>query len=89
MRLTRAALQNNAQTFAKAQEIVRGIIQAEETPADPTDSAAETDRIAALFRDLQIDIERRFRWTRLDLGILGLDFVEIAELIEPQQTKVP
>ena len=45
--------------------------------------------LAILFSDLQIDVERRFGFGGLYLGILVLDLIEIAQLIEPCEGLLP
>ena len=89
MRLPCSSLQGHPDAFAKPEKIVRRIVQPHEASTDAAHPTAESDRIAALLFDLQIDVERGVRRMRLYLCVLILDLFEEAKLIEPQQTQVP
>ena len=82
-------LKIDGQGFTETKKIVGFVTHPEKTSTDAAHAAAESDRIAALFFDLQIDVDRRFGWTWLDLSVLVLDLFEVAELIQPQETEVP
>src|SRR5262249_33325857 len=89
LRLPRTALQDNSETFTESQEIVRRVIQSQEASADSADAAAEADGVPALFFHFEIDIDCRLGWAWFDFGVLVLDFLEVSELIQTQQTVIP
>src|SRR5262249_26081330 len=89
LRLPSSTLKRDGQRFTKPEKIIGFIAQAEESAADTAHTAIETDRIPALFFDFQIDVDLRLSRARFDLGVLSLDFLEVAQLIQPLQAHIP
>src|SRR5260370_27917221 len=75
--------------FAETQEIVRLVRQPDVTAGKSADAAGQTDGLFAFFLELEKDVHRALLDVSLDFGILGLDGLEVIELIETQQAEFP
>src|SRR5256885_7331975 len=84
-----AELRGKSKSLAKAQEVVGLIRKADEAAGQAADAPLQTDGLLALFLELEVDINSAF-FTALDLrSLVGLDLVEIVELIEAEDTELP
>ena len=73
------------QRFALAKQIVRRVVEADESPRQPADSTRETNAVLPLLMYLQCDIDRGVLGVLLDFLILvRFEGLEILQLIQPK-----
>src|ERR1700735_161102 len=82
-------LRGEGERFAEAQEVIGLIRKADEAAGQAADAARQTDGLFAFLFDLQIDVHRAGFLIALDLGVFGLERLEIIELVEAQQADFP
>ena len=88
--LQRSDLRLQGERFAQAEEVVGGIVQADERSGDAGNAAVQADRILAALLDLQRDVDRVGARVALQfVGFVFLQGFEIAELIQAQDTGIP
>ena len=85
-----AELRRKSQRFAKTEEVVGLIGEAYEAAGQAADTALQTDRLFALFLQLEVYVYRAFFVVALNLrGFVCFDLVEVVELIEAQDAELP
>src|SRR5438876_5931783 len=83
-----AELRGKSKSLAKPQEVVGLIGEADEAASQAADAALQTDGLFALFLELEVDVYGAFFRVALDLGsLVGLDLVEVVQLIEAEDTE--
>src|SRR5712692_164123 len=83
-------LRGEGQRFAKTQEIVGLIGEADEAAGQSTDAALQTDGLLALFLEFEGNVDIAFLGVALDFGgLVRFDFVEIVELIQTEDAQFP
>src|SRR5579863_206456 len=82
-------IRRKSERLPESQEIVRLIGQSQESARKPADSSGKTDVLLASFMDLKIYVDRASFRISLQIRILFLDFIEIAELIQPKNAQFP
>src|SRR5882762_2295107 len=75
--------------FAEAQEIIRLIGQADIAAGEAADAAGQTDGLLPFFLELEKNVHGALLDVALDFGILGLDLLEVIELVEAQEAEFP
>ena len=88
--LVLADLELHGQALALAEQVVRGVVEADKGARQPADAAGETDAVLAFLPDLQRDVHRGILHVLLDLGVLfGLQRLEVLQLVQAQQAQLP
>src|SRR5208282_3181432 len=78
-----ADLGRQREGFAQAEEIVGLIRQSQETAGNSADASREADGLFLFFVQFQTDIHRAGLGVLLEVGVFGLERIEVIELIEP------
>src|SRR6267142_1452914 len=85
-----AELSGEGESFAEAEKIVGLIGETDERAGQAADPALQTDRLLALFLELQSEIDSAFFLIALDLNrFVFLDAVEVIELVQTQDADFP
>ena len=83
-------LRGEGQRFAKTQEVVGLIGEADEAAGQSTDTALQTDGLLAFFLEFESDVDIAFLGVAFDFGgLVRFDFVEIVELIQTEDAQFP
>ena len=78
------------QALAFAEQVVGGVVDADEGARQSADAAGQADAVLALFLHLQRDVDRAVLHVLLDFRILfRLQRLEILQLVQPQQAEFP
>src|SRR5205823_4998117 len=85
-----AELRGKSKSLAQSQKVVGLIGKANEAAGQAADATLQTDGLLALFLQLEVDVYGAFFTVALNLrSLVGLDLVEIVELIEAEDTELP
>src|SRR5579885_620146 len=85
-----AELCGKRQRLAEAKKVVRLIGEADETAREPAHTSLQTDRLLALFLELQSQIDGAFLGVALDFdGLVRFDLLEVIELVQAQNADFP
>ena len=78
--------------LAQAEEVVGRIVDADEGAFQSAHAAVQADAVLALFMDLQRQVDQAVFLVQLanrGVGIVGLQLVEVSQLIQAQQAQLP
>ena len=91
--LAAAELGVERERFAEAEEVVGRVPETDEAARESRDAAVEVDHVPAALLDLEREVDQALagvaRHHRVGLGTLGLDRIEVAQLVEPQHADIP
>src|SRR6267143_6294788 len=83
-------LRGKGQRFPKSQKVVRLVGQTDESARQAADTALQSDRLLALFLQLQQQVHRSLLLVALDFhGFVGIQLVEVIQLVDAQHAQLP
>ena len=82
----------DGERLAQSKEVIGGVIEANEGAGQAADAALQSDAVLSLFMDFQAEVDSAGLFVEVALGgigIVGLELVEVAELVQAQQAQLP
>ena len=78
--------------FAQPKKVVGAVVEADKGACQTADAALQSDAVLSFFVDFQGEIDRARLFVQVAfsrVGVVGLELVEITELVQAQQAQFP